>query len=430
MDRRIHNFDALASTPLRTDALAIAEAGYRAVDIGTAFARKVRVDGDELVVDGAPRILLDSRRVHFVGVGKCAIAGAEAAERLFGDRIESGIALDVRGLADGRLGTIEAFVGTHPKPTQENVDATHRIITLLEGLTADDLVIMLVSGGGSVLLCSPEAPFTCADEGMLFDALTDRGATIEELNTVRKHLSKARGGWLAKAAQPAEVVALIVSDVPGNDLEFVASGPTVKDTTSVEDAQAVLEKYGIPAPPSGFIETPKDDADFARVSNVLFLSNRDALDAMKTEAAARGLTARVVTDTMHGEARAVAGQVAEALHDAPPKSALLYGGETTVSLGEHPGKGGRNQELALAALAELHDGELVLPFSSDGKDATEHAGAIADAETRAHARARNADASTALAAHSSYDFFKASGDALVTGLLESNVSDLVIALKN
>lgn len=429
MDRRIRNFDALASTPPRKDALAIAEAGYEAIDVGAAFARTVRLEGDELIVAGTAHPV-SGRRIFFVGVGKCAIAGAEAAERVLGARLAGGIALDVRGLADGRLKRIDAFVGTHPKPTQENVDATHRILSLLEQLEERDLVILLVSGGGSVLLCSPEEPFTCTDEGVLFDALTDKGATIEELNTVRKHLSKARGGWLAKAALPAEVIALIVSDVPGNDPEFIASGPTVKDTTSVADAEAVLAKYGVPLPPGGFIETPKDEADFARTTNVLFLSNKDALAAMAAEASARGYAARVVTDTLRGEARAVASQIVEELHGAPPKTALLYAGETTVTLGDHPGRGGRNQELALATLGNVRDGELVLPFSSDGRDATDHAGAIADSETRAHARARNADAAAALTAHSSYDFFEATGDALLTGLLESNVSDLIIAIKS
>lgn len=426
---RIRNADALGSTPLRQDALAIAEAGYAAVDVGSAFTKKVRLEGDELVVEDVRRPL-DGRRVHFIGVGKCAIAAAEAAERLLGDRLASGIALDVRGLADGRLGKIEAFVGTHPKPTQENVDATHRILTLLENLGEDDTALVLVSGGGSVLLCSPQEPMTCLDEGFIFDALTDKGASIEELNTVRKHLSKARGGWLAKVAVPAEVIALIISDVPGNDIEFIASGPTVLDCTTVADAEAVLEKYGIPLPPGGFIETPKDSADFAHVTNVLFLSNQDALKAMEAEASARGFAPRVVSDRMQGEARVVAQDVVRALHDVPAKSALLYGGETTVTLGPNPGKGGRNQELALAALGDIREGELVLPFSSDGKDATEHAGAIADETTAAHAKERGADAVAALARHASFDFFEKTGDALLTGLLESNVSDLVVAIKS
>ncbi|OYV26725.1 MAG: hypothetical protein B7W98_02970, partial [Parcubacteria group bacterium 20-58-5] len=193
--------------------------------------------------------------------------------------------------------------------------------------------------------------------------------------------------------------------------------------------EAVLAKYAVSLPEGSLIETPKDDADFARVENVLFLTNRDALDAMKEEARARGYAPRIMTDTMHGEARAVAGEICAALRAAPPSSALLYGGETTVSLGAHAGRGGRNQELALASLARLTDDELVLAFASDGKYATPHAGALADAETRAHARAKNVDADAALSAHASYDFFAATGDALQTGLLESNVSDLVIALK-
>jgi len=429
MAAAIQNADALGATPLRRDALAIAEAAYDAVDVGKAFARKVRFAGDELSIEGA-RWPLRGRRVYFVGVGKCAIAAAEAIELLLGERLNGGIALDVRGVAAGRLKKIETFVGTHPRPSETNLAAAARIVELLERCDEGDLVLMLISGGGSTLLCLHDAPMTCLDESMLFDALTDKGASIQELNTVRKHLSKARGGWLAKAAYPAEAVALIISDVPGNDLEFIASGPIVKDITTIADAQAVLARFAVPEPPGGLLETPKDDRYFERVTNKLFLTNRDALGAMRIEAEARGYRAEVVSDCLHGEARSLAENMLERLHGAERRTAFLAGGESTVTLPEGHGTGGRNQELALAALPGIRAGELLLPFASDGKDATEHAGAIADETTRDHARQRVADIGAALARHTSYDFFKITGDALVTGLLESNVSDLLLALKS
>lgn len=424
----IQNADALGATPLRRDALAIAEAGYDAVDVGKAFARKVRIEGDELIVERA-RYALGGRRVFFVGVGKCAIAAAEVVEQLLGERLTGGIALDVRGLAGNRLQKVETFVGTHPRPSETNLAAAARIVELLELAGEDSLVIMLISGGGSTLLCLHDAPMTCLDEGMLFDALTDKGATIQELNTARKHLSKARGGWLAKAAYPAEVVALVVSDVPGNDLEFIASGPVVKDHTTVADAKNVLAKYGVPEPPGGLLETPKDNQYFVRVHNVLFLTNRDALTAMERAARERGYDAYIVDERMRGEAGIIAHEVLTTLHSAPEKVALLYGGESTVTLPKGHGKGGRNQEMALAALGNVRDGELLLPFASDGKDATEHAGAIADVLTLTHAHERGVDRAAALVRHTSYDFFEVTGDAVVTGLLESNVSDLLLALK-
>ena len=424
----IRNAQTLATTPLRADAIRIAEAGYAAIDTKAVFERAVRIEDDALVVRGA-RYPLRGRQIFFVGVGKCAVAAAEAAEKTLGAHLTGGIALDVHNTADGRLSKIEVAVGTHPKPSEQNVAAAKRVVTLLEQQGADTLVLALISGGGSSLLCFHDTAMTCVDEGMLFDALTDKGATIQELNTVRKHISYARGGGLAKAAYPAEVVSLIVSDVPGNNIEYVASGPTVKDTSTVADAEAVLKRYGVSLPPGGMLETPKDEKYFARVTNMLFLANRSALDAMAAEAARLGYSPQIVTDTMHGEARGVGKEAAAALHAAAAKTVLLYGGETTVTLPPAHGAGGRCQELALAALPHIRENELVLSFASDGHDASPHAGAIADAVTRAHAVEKHASSEDALAAHASYDFFKATGDGLDTGLLESNVSDLLIALK-
>ena len=311
-----------------------------------------------------------------------------------------------------------------------NEQATKRITELLSGCTKEDLVLMLVSGGGSTLLCLHQAPMTCLDESRLFTELSSRGAKIQEINTVRKHTSLARGGGLARAAYPAEVVSLIISDVPGNDIGFISSGPTVLDTSTIDDARAVLNRYDIS--PSGveFIETSKDTAHFERVTNILFLTNQNALAAMKAESEKRGYTATVMTDHMTGEASSLGRDIALALHTLPAKTVLLYGGESTVTLGSHPGVGGRNQEMALSALREVGEDELVLPLASDGRDNSDHAGAIADATTLEHARAKDLSVDDYLDAHRSYDFFKASGDALLVGYTESNVSDFIIAVKN
>jgi glycerate-2-kinase len=289
---------------------------------------------------------------------------------------------------------------------------------------------MLISGGGSTLLCLHDAPMTCLDESTLFGELTEKGATIQDINVVRKHISLARGGALAKAAYPAEVLSLIVSDVPENDIEFIASGPTVMDSSTVEDARALIAKYGVAIPAhTAFIETPKEQKYFERVTNVLFLTNQDALIAMKDEAEKRGYAATIVDDHFDGEARDTSRIVVEKLHDAPAKSALLYAGESTVTLSPDAGAGGRNQEMALAALGDIRPDELILPFASDGHDNTDFAGAIADETTRAHALAKNVSVEEYLNAHRSYDFFTATGDALQTGYTGSNVSDLILALK-
>jgi len=370
--RQIQNFEALAVDDLRRDALAIAEAGYEAINVGAVISGKVQVVGNELHIDG--KIYpLDGRRVFFVGVGKCAIAGGRAIEAVLGDFLTGGVALDVSAADAGGISKIEMYIGTHPLPTDVNERATERIIEFLSGLRNNDLVIMLVSGGGSTLLCLHDSPMTCMDESILFETLTARGAPIRDINTVRKHTSKARGGALAAAAYPAEVLSLIVSDVPGNDLSVIASGPTILDASTAADAQAVLERYGM-ASPAGIIlvETPKDPKFFERITNVLILSNKDALVAMKKEAEYRGYRAVIVDDHFIGESLEVGRTLVEKLHDSAPKTALLYAGESTVTLSSTSlGAGGRNQEMALAVLEYLNHDELILPFASDGHDNTD-----------------------------------------------------------
>lgn len=423
----IHNADALATTPLRADALAIAEAGYQAVNTKGALQRFLQVTDGALRV-GDRSYPIAGRRVYFVGIGKCAVAAGSAVEDILGETLTGGLALDVSKLHDAKVNKIQVLIGTHPLPSAENERASARILSFLAERDEHDLVIVLISGGGSVLLCSPEVPMTSADEGALFKALTGHGVPIHEMNTVRKHLSYARGGGLAKAAYPAEVVSLFISDVPGNDIAVIASGPTIRDSSTVEDARTILAHYGIEETRITFIETPKEEKYFERVSNVLFLSNLDALAAMNEAALRRGYAVEIVTDRLTGEAGTVGCTIAEKLRNAELRTALLYAGETTVALGNGDGRGGRNQELALSALLSLPEGGLVLSFASDGHDNTEHAGAIADATTLEHARVRNLSIEDSIRAHRSFDFFAATEDALITGYTGSNVSDLTLAL--
>ncbi|MBI2025671.1 DUF4147 domain-containing protein, partial [Candidatus Kaiserbacteria bacterium] len=373
------------------------------------------------------------RNVFYAGIGKCAISAGRAIEKVLGDALAAGIAFDVsvNNPADQQptASKLETIIGTHPLPSAANILGAKRIIEFLGGKSANDLIIFVISGGGSALLCSPLAPMTCTDESELFGELTARGATIQEMNVVRKRTSSARGGALAVAAYPAEIISLIFSDVPDNDIASVASGPTAPDNSTVADAKSVLVKYGITNSAVTFIETPKEPKYFERVANVLFLSNRDALSGMRAESARRGYAATIVNDCLVGEAQEIGRAIAEKLHALPQKTALLYAGESTVALDENFGKGGRNQEMALAALEYLNRGELILPFASDGRDNTAHAGAVADEVTRTRAREKSLSAEEHLRAHNSYDFFKSSGDALITGYTGSNVSDLVIALK-
>lgn len=426
---KIQNFDALAKTDLRRMGLTIAEAGLEAIDTKQAIRASVGIAGDDLSIVGEKISLGSVRRIFVAAVGKCAVDGAEALEEILGERLSGGVVIDVKPAKGFKH--LTSYVGSHPLPSDENVKATTELIELLKDAKEDDLVIALISGGGSTLLCSPQ-DMGHEEEAKIFGALTSQGATIQEINTVRKHLSLARGGYLAKYAYPARVVSLIFSDVPGNDLQFIASGPTVKDTTTEADAQAILAKYNALAvcgiERCGLLETPKDDKYFDHVRNILIVSNDVALKAMAGKAEELGLTPETCATCLTGEARDIGRGIAEHLHDAPAKTVRLYGGETTVTI-RGGGKGGRNMECALAGLSTIREGELFMTIASDGRDNSDFAGGICDIMTGENAERLGLDGAAYLARNDAYPFFEKAGDYLLTGPTGSNVSDLMIAIK-
>jgi len=329
----------------------------------------------------------------------------------------------------GSLKRIKTYTGDHPFPTERNVSATGELIDLLSHLSERDLVLAVISGGGSTLLCSPQG-MHCNLEADVLKCLFRAGADIREINTIRKHLSLARGGQLAKHAFPARIISLIFSDVPGDDLSFIASGPTVRDTTTVADAEAILDRYEVRTscalPKESLLETPKEERFFTDVHNILIVSNITALHAMRDRAKELGFASVIKTHELHGEARDVALTILEELRSTPEKSVLLYGGETTVTV-RLPGKGGRNQECALSALREIHAGEVFLSLASDGRDNTDFAGAICDIITAQKASALHLDPAHFLEHNDAYSFFSRVGDFIVTGETGSNISDLIIA---
>ena len=282
--RKIQNFEQLSSSETRKTALEIAEAGLWAIDTPTIVRKGIRIENSTLFIQNRAFSLKDVRNVYVVGIGKCALAACSALEEVLGDRIAGGIVLDIK---EGALERLRLLVGDHPFPTERNAKATAEIITLLKVLEQDDLVLFVVSGGGSTLLCQPES-LSCQDEAAIVSSLFRAGATIQELNIVRKHLSLARGGYLAMHAYPARSISLIFSDVPGNDLSVIASGPTVKDETTKEQALEILKKYNLVEKlnlsEEDFLETPKDDMYFVNTLNILLLSNQTALSAMKEKA--------------------------------------------------------------------------------------------------------------------------------------------------
>ena len=428
----IRNHAQLGSTPTRRAALAIAGAALEAIDTGAAIRRSVSLEGDRLRVAAESLALAPSGRIRLVAVGKCATAAAAALSSLLGPRLSDGIALDVAEAARAPLERIAALRGTHPLPSPANAEATRAILRFLEAGRPGDVVVCVVSGGGSTLLCLPPPGATVDDERAVVEALFRAGATIQEINTIRKHGSLARGGQLVRAARPARVVGLIFSDVPGGTLDLVASGPTVVDASTVADAERVLARYGLPATAGlaryPLVETPKDPEDFAHASNTVLVSNAVALAAMAAAAERAGYHAEVRTATLSGEARDVAAKVVGDLHAAAPGTARLYGGETTVTV-RGTGRGGRNLELALAALGAVRDDELVLTLATDGRDNGPLAGGIADAVTRGDAAASGAEPAAFLSDNDSYGFFARVPHALDTGPTGANVADVLVALK-
>lgn len=392
-------------------------------------------------------------RVVVVGAGKAALVMAGALEACLPDRIDAGLVVIPHGYAASlpagvptpqRITVIEAG---HPVPDQAGFDAAARVLRLVAGCTPRDLVIALLSGGGSALWPAVVGAVPFADAQQTYTQLLHSGAEIHAVNTVRKHLSRLGGGRLA-AATPATVYALVLSDVVGNDLSTIASGPCSPDPTTFADAQAVLARYQlwqtVPASVRRYIEqgmqgvvpeTPKPGAAvFNRVEARVLGSNQDALAAGLAAATNLGYTAQVVQTNLTGEARAVGRALVDhalAQPAAPHPRCLLWGGETTVTV-RGRGKGGRNQEVALGAAmacAGRPERMLLLSGGTDGIDGpTDAAGAWATPATLARAEVLGLDANTALANNDAYPYFDALGQLLKPGPTHTNVMDLQVVL--
>ena len=369
-------------------------------------------------------------RTIVVGAGKAAAAMARALEDRWPGPLTGVVVTPYgHGVKTRRITVVEA---AHPVPDAAGLAAAGAILDLVRGLGPDDLVIALVSGGASALLVRPAPGIALADKQAVTRALLRSGAPIRAFNTVRKHLSAIKGGRLAAAAAPAHVLALIVSDVPGDDPAVIGSGPTVADPTTHAEAAAILERYGITAPPSvvawlgGRDDTPKPgDPRLARAEARIIATPRGGLEAAAARARAAGVTPIVLSDAIEGEARDVARDHAALAQGAVPPCVLLSGGETTVTLAGE-GSGGRNREflLALAVALDGHPGIHALAADTDGIDgAADAAGAFLSPDTLARAAALGLDAREALAAHDSGPFFAALGDTLVTGPTRTNIND-------
>ncbi len=390
----------------------------------------------------------DFTRLFVAGFGKAAWRMAEACERVLGDLITAGVIVTKYGHAPtpNPLQKISNHEAAHPVPDQNGLTATRAIVELVGGADARTLLLCLISGGGSALLVAPHEGVTLSEKQGVTNLLLKSGATINELNAVRKHLSTVKGGRLAEIAHPASTISLIVSDVVGDWLDVIASGPTAPDPTTYDDALAVLEKYELTreAPRAvlsllelgsrGAIpETPKPESGvFGNVQNIIVASNSLALLAARKKAEELGFHPFMISSTLQGEAHEAALLLANRARgaDFTRPACLLSGGETTVAV-KGTGTGGRNTELALAFALEIEglDGITLLSAGTDGTDGpTDAAGAVVDGRTITRARSMGLDAAAYLNNNDSHTFFRKTDELLVTGPTGTNVMDIQIIL--
>ncbi len=434
----------------REDAVAIFQEGVAAVAPDAAVRRFCQRD-DNLLTIGPQSFPLDAYKgIFVVGAGKATAPMAATLEEMLGERLSAGI-ITVKYEHTAKLTKIETVEAGHPVPDANGEIGSEKILAMAKAAGDEDLLICLLSGGGSALLPKTVPGVSLADKQKTTRILLACGATIHEINTLRKHLSLIKGGQLAAAAAPATVVSLILSDVVGDDLDVIASGPTVPDNSRFTDCLQILARYDIadqlPKSVYDYLvkgsngrvpETPKaGDSAFHKTSHLVIGSNIEALLAAEKEATRRGYTTLVLSSMLEGNTAdvarthtAIAREIIKTGHPLPPPACILSGGETTVTV-KGDGLGGRNQEFALSAAVDIAGDRpaVILSGGTDGNDGpTDAAGAIADNTTLARAAEAKVSAAEHLANNDSYHFFQALGDLLITGPTNTNVMDLRIVL--
>ena len=440
---------AIRSEKTRQHAIQIFTAAVTAVQPATLLPRHLSVN-DGVLSLGEQKIPRSSfRNLYVVGAGKASAAMAIATEQILGDLITDGLVTTKYGhaLPCERIQILES---AHPVPDENGVRAVEQTMSLLGQATADDLVICLISGGASALWCDVPTGLTLPDVQTTFDRLIKSGAAIDEINTVRKHLSAIKGGQLIQHCGGARVVSFLISDVPADDLGVIASGPTVADASTFQDAHAILSRYGLtPLLPerirqrldkglTGQIpDTPKPgDTLFTRTINTIIGSNQVAVQAAAQHAQSLGYQTQVIPDLITGDAVAEARQlVSRAVqYQGARPVCIIQGGETTVNV-TGTGKGGRNQHFALAALNELahlppdHRSLTVLSGGTDGTDGPTNAtGALIDSATLAVAHQQQLSINAYLANQDAYHFFNQTNSLLITGPTQTNVMDVMLAI--
>jgi glycerate 2-kinase len=433
---------------LRADAVALYHAALAAVNPVEAVNRSVRLDGDLLQVGDRGYDLSGYERCYVVGFGKAAAAMSYALESILGARIEGGIVIVKYGHTMD-LKYLTLCEAGHPIPDEAGVRGAREMVQLLRGLGPKDLVLVVISGGGSALLPLPRDGITLADKQQVTKQLLACGASIEEMNAIRKHLSQLKGGQLARVIYPATAISLILSDVVGDRLDVIASGPTVPDTSTFADCMAIMERYAVELPESvlrlferglrgELEETPKaNDPVFEKTFQLLVGSNILALRAAAQKARELGYNTLILSSVIEGETREIAKMhtaLAKEIHATgnpiPQPACIISGGETTVTL-RGTGLGGRNQEFVLASALEIAGlaDTVILSCGTDGTDGpTDAAGAIADGHTVHRAVKLGMQPEKYLSKNDSYHFFEPLDDLVKTGPTNTNVMDVRLVL--
>lgn len=428
----------------------IFKAGVKAVDPERAIQKYARRQGNQLFVGDCSYALDSFKRIFLIGAGKGTAPMAKAVEDILGPYLNHGwiVVKYGHGLPLKKTDIMEAG---HPIPDEAGLKATKELLKQAQKCTEKDLIICAFSGGGSALLPAPFPPLTLDQKQETTRLLLECGATINEINSIRKHLSRSKGGWLAKEAYPATVVSLLLSDVIGDRLDVIASGPTVPDESTYSDCIKIIDRYELsdrlPKSVADYFkkgaagslpETPKaGDPVFSKVQNLIVGNNRESLLAARERAISLGYNTIILSSQIEGEAREVAQvfaaigkEISQANLPISPPACIIAGGETTVTI-QGRGKGGRSQELALACAIAIDGwkGISLLSAGTDGTDGpTDAAGAIVNGTTCERARQTNLYPRDFLLANDSYTFFESLGDLLKTGPTRTNVMDIICML--
>jgi len=450
-DQLLKNAGSSLDRKARRLAIDALNAALEIVDPEVIIKSKVKVTGNTLKIANLTFNLDRFKNIYVIGGGKASGCMAGALFELLGDRIKEGAVNVPYSCPQYETGRVKLQRASHPIPDQSGVRAANRMLELVGKAKENDLVVCLISGGGSSLMPKPRGDVSLEDKRKVTDALLKSGATITEINTVRKHISRLKGGWLAKEAYPATLVNLILSDVVGDPLDFIASGPTVPDTTTFHDAVEIVRHHGLWSTvpesirkvlsdgESGLIpETPKPgDKVFKKVHNIIMGNNFAASQAAYGNFRKARLNSLLLTSTLEGEARdagtmlaSIAREIAASGNPVNRPAGIVAGGETTVTV-VAKGKGGRNQEIALGAALRISgmNGVVIASVSTDGVDGpTDAAGAVVDGKTLQRAHDLGLNPREFLANNDSYTFFSKLGDLVFTGPTGTNVCDVAVVV--